>query len=318
MKVPLIAALLILHWMPLQGQQQNSKVKSLKITILSTMLADEGIGEWGFSALVEVDGRKILFDTGARPETVLSNIKDLKIDLSDVTEIFISHNHQDHTGGLLRLREELGKKNPGALIVAHAGEGIFYPRVGAKGNTSYILESKPKFEAMGGKFEIHHEPKEIYPGVWISGPVPRIHDERNWNGTGKLVMPNGDVVEDKLPEDQSLIFDTEQGVVILSGCGHAGIVNTVEYAQKFLHKTTTETLIGGFHLFNLSDDKINWTAGKLKAYGVEKIIGAHCTGINAVFALREKIGLDRKTAVVGAVGSYFDLANGISPGQIAK
>ncbi|MEJ0054832.1 MAG: MBL fold metallo-hydrolase [Bacteroidota bacterium] len=115
------------------AQQKNGKVKSLKVTILSTMLADEGIGEWGFSALVEVDGRKILFDTGARPETVLTNIGELNVDLSDVTDVFISHNHKDHTGGLLRLREEMSRKNPTALSVVHAGEGVFYPRDGSRG-----------------------------------------------------------------------------------------------------------------------------------------------------------------------------------------
>ena len=98
------------------------EVHALKITILSTMLADEGIGEWGFGALVEEDGRKILFDTGARPNTVLENAKELKIDLSDVQDVILSHFHDDHTTGLMTLRREFAKRNPAALSRVHVGE----------------------------------------------------------------------------------------------------------------------------------------------------------------------------------------------------
>src|SRR6185295_13501871 len=108
---------------------QAGRVKSLKITVLSTMLADrKGVGEWGFAALVEVDGRRILFDTGARPRTVLENAAELKVDLSTVTDVVLSHNHGDHTGGLLPLRSELARKNPAALSRAHVGAGIFWSR----------------------------------------------------------------------------------------------------------------------------------------------------------------------------------------------
>ena len=79
------------------------------------MLADQGLGEWGYSALVEVDGRKFLFDTGSNPDVVLKNAKTLGIDLSDVEDVVISHNHNDHTGGLIALRRELIKKNPRAM-----------------------------------------------------------------------------------------------------------------------------------------------------------------------------------------------------------
>src|ERR1700746_1814033 len=104
----------------------HAQVKTLKITILSTMLADRGIGEWGFAALVESDGHRILVDTGARPETVLSNARELNVDLSDGKEVILTHNHDDHVGGLMTLRREYMKKSPAALSVAHVGKGIFY------------------------------------------------------------------------------------------------------------------------------------------------------------------------------------------------
>src|ERR1700691_3217928 len=95
-----------------------TQVHTLKITVLSTMLVGglghEGIGEWGFSALVEADGHRVLVDTGLRPETVLQNAREMQIDLSDVREVILTHNHGDHVGGLMTLRRELMDKNPAA------------------------------------------------------------------------------------------------------------------------------------------------------------------------------------------------------------
>ena len=107
-----------------QSAQPPAEVRTLKITILSTMLADSGIGEWGFAALVEADGHKILFDTGARPTTVLENARELKINLADVQDVILSHFHDDHTSGLLTLRRELAKSNPTALSRVHVAKGI--------------------------------------------------------------------------------------------------------------------------------------------------------------------------------------------------
>lgn len=104
---------------PSPAANSPAELHSLKVTILSTMLADQGIGEWGFAALVEADGKKILFDTGARPHTVLENAKELKIDLGDVQDVILSHYHDDHTTGLMTLRREFSKNNPAALSRVH-------------------------------------------------------------------------------------------------------------------------------------------------------------------------------------------------------
>jgi 7,8-dihydropterin-6-yl-methyl-4-(beta-D-ribofuranosyl)aminobenzene 5'-phosphate synthase len=295
-----------------------ARVRSLRIVILSTMLADEGVGEWGFAAVVEADGRRLLFDTGARPRTVLENARELKVDLASVDDVVLSHNHGDHTGGLLTLRTELSRERKAALGRVHVGRGIFWSRPGPNGEESNsALKIRSVFEASGGSFVEHEGPVALQPGVWLTGPVPRVHSERNWSAVGRVVAPDGSV-EDTVPEDQSLVIDTEQGLVILSGCGHAGVVNTAAYAQKVVRKAPLHALIGGFHLFPLPDDRLDWTADRLREVGVEQLVGAHCTGIEAVYRLRERLGLSRGTAVVGAVGASFVLGTGIDPRNVAR
>ena len=316
----LLAAVTLLALLPAQTLAQAAKhpsVQNLKITILSTMLADEGIGEWGFAALVEADGHRILVDTGARPETVLSNLRDLHLDLSDVREVVLTHNHDDHVGGLMTLRREFMKKNPAALSIAHVGTGIFYsrPKDGKEGNP--MLALRKEYEATGAKFIEHDSPAELFPGAWLSGPVPRTFPERNWSSVGQVQTPTG-LVEDTIPEDQSLVLNTAKGLVLVSGCGHAGVINTLTFAEKEFPATPVYALIGGFHLFPANDQQLDWTADKLKGFGVSYLVGAHCTGIEAVYHIRQKLNLPRQSAVVGAVGATFVLGEGIHPGKIAQ
>jgi 7,8-dihydropterin-6-yl-methyl-4-(beta-D-ribofuranosyl)aminobenzene 5'-phosphate synthase len=290
----------------------------VKITTLSTMLADEGIGEWGYAALVEVDGHRLLFDTGARPRTVLENARELGVDLSTVEDVVLSHNHGDHTGGLLTLRRELMASNPRALGRVHVGEGIFARRVSARGAESNgILPEKRAYEASGARFVVHTRPVELVPGVWMTGPVPRIHPEKNYAAGLTLKLASGDV-PDTIPEDSSLAIATEQGLVVLTGCGHAGIVNIVEYARTIVPAAPLLAVIGGLHTFEASDAALAWTASKLKAAGIRYLLAAHCTGIEATFRLRQELGLERRSAVVAAVGSSFTLGQGIDPLDLAR
>jgi 7,8-dihydropterin-6-yl-methyl-4-(beta-D-ribofuranosyl)aminobenzene 5'-phosphate synthase len=295
------------------------RVRTLRILILSTMLADQGVGEWGFAALVEVDGQRILFDTGARPDTVLANARELKVDLSGVTDVILSHNHDDHTGGLLTLRRELAKTNPQSLMRAHVGKGIFWSRPSetAGGERNGLLGVKADYEAAGGAFLENEGPQSIRPGVWLTGPIPRIHPERNWSGRGMVKTGQG-LVEDTIPEDQSLVFDTDDGLVLLSGCGHAGVVNTLEYARTIVRPAPVLAAIGGFHLFRATDEQLDWTAEKLRGFGLRNLMGAHCTGIEAVYGLRQRLGLRRGACVVGAVGASFELGKGLDPLELAR
>jgi 7,8-dihydropterin-6-yl-methyl-4-(beta-D-ribofuranosyl)aminobenzene 5'-phosphate synthase len=303
--------LLCAYGLPLRSQERR-RVKSLKVTILTTMLADgRGVGEWGFSALAEADGRRILFDTGGRPDTIVINSRELGIDLKGIADVILSHNHGDHTTGLVTLRDQLR----GARI--HAGKGIFYSRPGKNGEGNFLTANRARLEGL--QFIEHDKPVEIAPAVWLTGPVPRRYPERNFSigPGGRVVTPQG-TVEDTIPEDRSLVFDTEQGLIVLSGCGHAGLANTLEYARTVVRKAPVYAALGGWHLFQLSDERLEWTAGKMREYGVQYFLGAHCTGVEAVYRIRQLNGISRERCVVGAVGATFDLQGGISPGLIAR
>jgi 7,8-dihydropterin-6-yl-methyl-4-(beta-D-ribofuranosyl)aminobenzene 5'-phosphate synthase len=106
--------------------------------------------------------------------------------------------------------------------------------------------------------------------------------------------------------------------VVLTGCGHAGVINIIDHARSIVRPVRVHALIGGIHLFSASEETLGWTAGKLKSFGVDNFIGAHCTGLETVYRFRRDLGLDRTHAVVGAVGATFELKAGINPRNIAK
>lgn len=301
------------------SQNAPAQIHALKVTLLSTMLVGDpaGIGEWGFSALIEADHHRVLLDTGGHPDTVLQNARDLKIDLSDVQDVILTHNHWDHVSGLMTLRKEMMKKNPAALSRIYVARGIFYSRPGPDGEHNPMIAIKKEYESGGGKFIELENAAQIFPGAWLTGPVPRKYPERNWSAVGKVQTPAG-LVEDNIPEDQSLVLNTPQGLVVITGCGHAGIVNILTFAREQFPNEPVQAIIGGLHLFAASDQQLDWTADKLKDFKVANLVGAHCTGIEAVYRMREHLGLPRDSAVVGTVGSTFVLGEGIHPGQLAK
>jgi 7,8-dihydropterin-6-yl-methyl-4-(beta-D-ribofuranosyl)aminobenzene 5'-phosphate synthase len=229
----------------------DHRVKSLKIRVLSTMLtADEGIGEWGFSALVEVDGRRILFDTGARPDTVLNNVKDLGVDLTNITDVILSHNHRDHTGGLMTLRRAMLEKNPASLSRAHVGQGIFAARRLDQGTVSeFMSRTRSEYEATGGHVVEYDKPAELWNGVWLTGPVPRKYPERNFGRHSEIQTADG-WKEDTIPEDMSMVFNTSQGLVVLSGCGHSGIINTLDYTRSAIRNAPIHAAVGGWEIYS--------------------------------------------------------------------
>jgi len=298
---------------------EAAQARDVKVTVLSTMLAEAGVGEWGFAALVEVDGYRLLFDTGAREETVLRNAQELKVDLSNVTDVLLSHHHADHTGGLLRLRQEKwgGGK---ALSRAHVAPGLFASRRRAEGDAAErnpMIATRAAYEAGGGQVVEHERAEELAPGVWITGPIERRHPERNFPKGSTVVTPAG-AVEDTVPEDQSLVIRTADGLVVVTGCGHAGIGNILAKARELAPGVPVKAVIGGLHLFAADEAALAWTADRMREAGVRELMGAHCTGLEAVYRLRALLGLPREAAVVGAVGARWSTDKRLEPGVLAR
>lgn len=284
------------------------RVAALSITVLSTTHAPVGTGEWGFSALVEADGHRILFDTGAKPETVRRNAEALGIELETIPTVVLSHHHDDHVGGLMTLRRAVAERAPAALATVHVGAGIFAPRRrGTKpGEINTMIAMRPAFEATGGVFVEHARPGEIAPGVWVTGPVPRVHPERNWSGTRTIEGAAG-WVEDTLPEGQELVVDTDEGLVVLSGCGHAGVVNIVTHARATIRAAPLRAAVGGFHLMDASPAHLEWTGARLREVGLGELLGAHCTGEAAVRHFGAQVVAEGGRAVELGVGERFVL-----------
>jgi len=313
---------------PVAAQQPPTLIPDdeITITVLTTNTADVGPfdgvtqGEWSFAAWVEVGERAYLFDTGWSPDNVLHNAEVMGIDLSVAEDVILSHNHVDHTGGLETLRRAMSQRNPRALTRIHVAAGIFASRPGPAGvESNPMVDLRARIEALGSTFIVHSEPAEIAPGVWVTGPVPRVHEERNY-GTGPdaIVVLNGIAVPDVIPESQSLIVTGASGPVMVSGCGHAGLINSLQYVSEAISPLPPRAAIGGFHLYSASDETLDWTGALLAEMGLQHFIGSHCTGFESVYAIRVRAGLSPSQALVGAIGTRYEGARGIVPGQINR
>ena len=290
----------------------------MRITILSTMLADRrGVGEWGFSALVDARDRRILFDAGGRPDVVLRNAQELGCDLAAVEDVVLSHGHWDHTGGLVPLRRALMGVRAAAVSRAHVAPGFFTPRTRGGKPFSFGRESRLEYEKLGGRFVEHEGLSQPWPGVWITGPIPRRHPECSLPRDIVAEWPDGPRPDEVL-EDCALLVEDGDGIAVLTGCGHAGVVNTLEAARSAVGAAPIRAVVGGLHLFDADDARVDWTGAQLRAFGVEHVLGTHCTGIEPVFRLRASAGLDRRTCAVGAVGASYGSGVGIDPGTLAR
>ena len=289
----------------------NLKSTEYEITILATNIANfGGIGEWSFSALLESEEESILFDTGFDENTVLHNANLLQKDLSKVEKVILSHFHGDHTGGLIKLRQTYMNTNPKAFRNVYVAEGFFDQRFdengelrGFIGGFNKVSDFKKQAEDIGIEFIIINDSYEIAHNLILSGPVERIF-ERVVVSPGFYLKENGVLVEDLIRDDQSLGIKTDKGWYMMSGCGHAGMMNT---AHKF-HKIENRDVygaIGGFHLYRSSDEVINNTARSLKEFGLKQLVGGHCTGIHAARTIADIASITKDNLSHGAIGTVI-------------
>lgn len=250
---------------------------TVTILVENTTPVPELIGEYGFSCLISIDGREILFDTGSSG-ALFANSKALGVNLVEVKDIFISHGHYDHTGALLPLLQGYGPKR----IFTHPQ--MLLPKLFPLKNGRIKKIGSPAVEsqllAAGAELIKVDSLTPIWPGVYISGEIPRTNDFEDVGGNFKVEM-EGQVIDDHLVDDMALIIDHPQGLIVISGCGHAGLVNILEHAQHLTGKKQVLAYIGGTHLMTASVQRLDRTIEVLKHFELEKLIIAHCTGFYA-------------------------------------
>ena len=266
--------------------KSHRKDKTMTLTVLVDNTAAEGLSsEHGLSFWIEYNGKHILFDTG-QSDLVVQNAEKLNVDLSQTDSILLSHGHYDHTGGLKAALE----KAPDAMIYLHPDAAKI--RYSCKSPKPPRQVSMPQQCCQSlsdvvrkGKVVYTDKPQRIYPGVMLTGPIPRI---MNYEDTGGAFYDDFEcTLPDSIIDDQALLIDTPQGLVVVLGCAHSGVVNTLRYAAKLSGQGQVYAVIGGMHLLNASDERIEKTIEAFRDYGLQKIIPAHCTGDKAVEKLKK-------------------------------
>lgn len=244
------------------------------------------MGEWGLSILVEAESCKVLLDTGMSKAAVY-NADLLGIDLSTLDKIVLSHAHGDHTGGL---REVLRRARRGIEIIAHPD--IWIPKYARFGETERYVGMpflREGLESSGVTFTLTRKPFKISDDIMTTGEIDMTNDyetidDRLYERKGNQMIP------DALADDLALIVRTGQGLAVITGCAHRGIVNTVRHVQKLTGGEPIHTIIGGMHLYLSSQERIEKTASELKKLGLQRLGASHCTGFNASIVLARELG----------------------------
>jgi 7,8-dihydropterin-6-yl-methyl-4-(beta-D-ribofuranosyl)aminobenzene 5'-phosphate synthase len=260
----------------------------LQITTLSDNSAGLGnfLAEWGLSILVETAGLKILFDTG-QSISASHNADLLGIDLGKINRIVLSHGHYDHTGGLRNILHRIKKE---IEIIAHPDiwQAKYSTREDEEGYIG-IPFHRQTLESLGARFNLSKKPVRITDNIITTGEIPMVTDYEEIE-PHLVVKEKGGFKPDKLLDDQALIITTKRGLVVILGCAHRGIINTLYHAQKLTGVKKIYMVLGGCHLIDATEERIYLTIGALKELEVQRLGVSHCTGLPATAIMAQEFG----------------------------
>ncbi len=262
-----------------------SEKSAVRITVLAENTAQgEGIlGEHGLAIWIEVGGRRVLFDTG-QGMALRHNAEAMGLELAGADAIVLSHGHYDHVGGLECMLEEA----PGASLHLHprateakfsgSGEDDVAHRV------SIPFVEWEEFVTKGRRIIVSKKAHEVAPGVWATGEIPRVTDFEDTGGP--FFLDEAMTRPDPLLDDQALFLPLATGLIVIFGCAHAGVVNTLLRIEELVgEKMPTRLLLGGLHLLRASPQRMDETVAALGARQPERMVFCHCTGSQAVCRL---------------------------------
>jgi 7,8-dihydropterin-6-yl-methyl-4-(beta-D-ribofuranosyl)aminobenzene 5'-phosphate synthase len=280
----------------------NDMIRKLKVTTLVdnySLLGSRFWAEHGLSFLIEADGEKILFDTGQTGEVIGHNLDYLNQDLTDLNYVVLSHGHYDHTGGL----NEIAKRTENPTVFAHPN--VFDDKYALKGSTYKPIGIPFRRNKLKKSlnFRFNKNGKEIIDGVRTTGFIPR---EINFEKVPEMycIKKNGNYIKDEIIDDQALILETRKGIVVILGCTHSGVINTLNQVSEITGDRKIWGVLGGTHLRAAKKARLQKTAWVLKRFKIQTIGLSHCSGENTFFHLSNLLG---DMVFLNCAGSVMEL-----------
>jgi 7,8-dihydropterin-6-yl-methyl-4-(beta-D-ribofuranosyl)aminobenzene 5'-phosphate synthase len=269
-----------------------------RLTIVVDNRANQGLtSEHGFAAWIEVPGRRLLFDTG-QGTALEGNADQLNIDLGTVDTLVLSHGHYDHAGDLPLVIE----RSPALELYAHpaATGSRYWNRDGVTKTIAMPVAARSALASLHAGVHWTTEPVDLGGGLGLTGAIPRLNDYEDTGGP--FFLDTAGRQADPIEDDLAVWIRTERGLVVVVGCSHAGLVNTLRHALGVSGETRLHAVLGGFHLTEASEARLARTMVELDELGPDLIVPCHCTGDAAVEWLRRAFG---ERVVPGSAGSVF-------------